>query len=36
MMTKLGYLDISVIRDMQGLYRFLIARKEYESEKKGR
>ena len=36
MMTKLGYRDISVIRDMQGLYRFLIARKEYESEKKGR
>lgn len=36
MMTKLGYLDISVIRDMQGLYRFLIARKEYESEKEGR
>lgn len=36
MMTKLGYLDISVIRDMQGLYRFLIARKEYESEKESR
>lgn len=36
MMMKLGYRDISVIRDMQGLYRFLIARKEYESEKEGR
>lgn len=36
MMAKLGYRDISVIRDMQGLYRFLIARKEYESEKEGR
>ncbi len=36
MMMKLGYRDISVIRDMQGSYRFLIARKEYESEKEGR
>lgn len=32
MMNRLGYRDISVIRDMQGLYRFLIARKGYESE----
>lgn len=36
MMNRLGYRDISVIRDMQGLYRFLIARKGYESEEEGR